>query len=213
MTNSSESQCYFVQLQIDSFIDGDLSEAQQGVFMSHMHDCADCASEFRFAQTVQDAVLELPRVDCEEHVLEPIHRLSNAQDQGQINSSSGNDSLIGQLVNLLNSMPSFIRVGVPVAAATVLGIMLSSSLLNQDGNQDLPVPQVVAEVAPQYAPEEIAQALEDLNLAIDYLNKVNQRTEVMISERFLVNPLEKSLNASFQRARLANDSPIQNDPI
>jgi hypothetical protein len=105
------------------------------------------------------------------------------------------------------------RVGVPVAAATVLGIMISSSLLNQGQNQELSVPQVVAEVSPQYAPEEISQALEDLNLAIDYLNKVNQRTEVMISERFLVNPLQDSLNASFQRARLSDDDPLQNDPI
>ena len=213
MTNSSDSQCYFVQLQIDGFLDGDLSETQQGVFMSHVHDCADCAKEFRFAQTVQDAVLELPRVDCNEYVLEPIHRLSNSETQGNLDSSSSNGSFISQLMNLINTVPVFMRVGVPVAAATVLGIMISSSLLNQGQNQELSVPQVVAEVSPQYAPEEISQALEDLNLAIDYLNKVNQRTEVMISERFLVNPLQASLNASFQRARLSDDDPLQNDPI
>lgn len=213
MTNSSDSQCYFVQLQIDGFLDGDLSEAQQGVFMSHVHDCAGCASEFRFAQTVQDAVLDLPMLDCDEYVLEPIHRLSNSETQGNIGSSSSSESFIDQLMNLVNAVPVFLRVGVPVAAATVLGIMISSSLLNQDQNQEFSTPQVVAEVSPQYAPEEISQALDDLNLAIEYLNKVNRRTEVMISERFLVNPLQDSLNASFQRAGMNDDTPIQNDPI
>lgn len=207
MTNSSDSQCYFVQLQIDSYLDGDLNEAQRGVFTSHVHDCADCSREFQFAQTVQDAVLELPMVDCEESVLEQIHRLSNTAYNS---SEPRRNSFFAQLSELINTIPVFLRVGVSVAAS-VFTIMISSSLTDQ--GQQSPPPQEVAEVTPQYSAEEIGQALNDLNLAIEYLNRANKRTEAMISERFLLNPLQDSLNASFQRARLNSDTPIQNDPI
>ncbi len=81
MPSNTESQCYFIQLQIDGYLDGDLSEAQRGVFMSHVQDCSGCASEFRYAQTIQDAVLELPQMSCADSVLEPIHRLSAAEMQ------------------------------------------------------------------------------------------------------------------------------------
>ena len=69
MPSNTESQCYFIQLQIDGYLDGDLSEAQSGVFMSHVQGCSGCASEFQYAQTIQDAVLELPQMSCADSVL------------------------------------------------------------------------------------------------------------------------------------------------
>ena len=72
MPSNGESKCYFIQLQIDGYLDGDLSEAQQGVFMSHVQDCSACASEFRYAQNVPNAVMEFPKIECEDLVLEPL---------------------------------------------------------------------------------------------------------------------------------------------
>ncbi len=62
------------------------------------------------------------------------------------------------------------------------------------------------EVVEQYNPEDVSQALQDLNLAIDYLNQVSQRTEAMIGGRFLVTPLQDSINASFQKAGIRERS-------
>ena len=66
MPSTSESQCYFVQLQIDSYLDGDLALTQQQEFMSHMKQCEACAREFRFAQTMLDTVMDFQLLDCDE---------------------------------------------------------------------------------------------------------------------------------------------------
>lgn len=216
MPNNSESKCYFVQLQIDSYIDGELSEAQQDVFMSHVHGCEECGRELHYAQIVQDAVLDLPAIDCDEEVLEPIHRLAN---RGHENGSRANtsSSVFDQFLNWIGSTPLAIRYAIPVAAVAVLALALWPSLFDSQQATPIVAEQSVETQSTDYSPEDIQQALMDLNLAIDYLNEVSQRTEVMIGDRFLVTPLQDSLNASFDRARERNrnalQDALQNDPI
>jgi hypothetical protein len=258
MPSNSESQCYFVQLQIDSFLDGDLGTAQQEVFILHVHNCEPCAREFHYAQTVQDAVLDLPLLDCDEQVLEPIHRLTNSaaamvnddaamvnddaavvnDDAPMVNSGApvvdSNTPIVmndkpswwAQLAELLNTAPLFLRYGFPVAVVAIGAAVLTTSVLSPELNPGLSVAS--SELAPgellatelaavvpldQYSPQEVRQALLDLNLAIDYLNQVSERTEVMISNRFVITPLQDSLNASFERVRTRNGPQLQNDPI
>jgi hypothetical protein len=74
-------------------------------------------------------------------------------------------------------------------------------------------PLVASEPVEQYTPEDISQALDELNVAIDYLNRLSQRTEVMIGDRFLVSPIQDSLNASFQKAGIRENNPLNNGPI
>jgi len=81
MAKNSNSQCYFVQLQIDSFLDGDLGPQQRDEFQTHVHQCSACAQEFKYAQTLHDFILDMPQVDCDDRVLEPIHRLGSAASQ------------------------------------------------------------------------------------------------------------------------------------
>lgn len=208
MPNNNESQCYFVQLQIDSYLDGGLAQAQQQEFMGHVGQCAACAREFQFAQSVHDTVMDFSAVDCDEAVMEPIHRLAAAQGESNKNSAPGFNW--GALGDFFNSTPMVLRFGFAAAIVAVLAVSLSTSTL-------LPQQQapIVAEqsVELEYTPAEIMQAVQDLNVAMDYLNDLGQRTEVLIGERFLVTPLQKSLNASFDRAASRNDLPISNDPI
>jgi len=208
MPNSSESQCYFVQLQIDGFLDGDLSEAQQAVFMTHVQGCSACASEFRYAQTVYDAVMELPQIECEDLVLAPVHSL--AIDKETTRQGVQRDSFSTQIIGLLASIPLHFRYG--LSAALVAGVAVAVSF-----NAVIPVEEpeqlIASESIEQYSPEDIATALQELNVAIDYLNQVSQRTEVMIGDRFLVTPLQDSINASFQRASTRENDPLQNGPI
>ena len=208
MQSNSESQCYFVQLQIDGYLDGDLNEAQRGAFVSHVQDCAACASEFHYAQTIQDAVIDLPQIECSDTVLEPIHRIVRMERQAS--AEGAEDSFLTNLARLLLSIPLYIRYGVPGAAVALIAIVLSSSVMTPT---DVPSQLVAAESAEQYTAQEISQALEELNVAIDYLNQLSQRTEVMIGERFLVNPLQDSINASFEKAGLRDNDPLQNGPI
>lgn len=208
MPSNGESQCYFIQLQIDGYLDGDLSAAQQGTFMSHVQDCAACASEFRYAQTVQDAVMELPQIECEDYVLVPVHNLTVGERQAK--DAAQRDSLTTQIAGLLNSVPLYFRYGLSAALVAVVAVAVSFSVVTPI---EAPETMVASESAEQYSREDIALALQELNVAIDYLNQVSQRTEVMIGDRFLVTPLQDSINASFQRASIRENDPLQNGPI
>jgi len=208
MPSNNESQCYFVQLQIDSYLDGELDEAQQGVFVSHVQDCAACASEFRYAQTVQDSVLELPQIECKDSVLEPVYRFAAEHDEPD--SAPERSSIVSRLAELFRPIPLTLRYGVSAAAIAVIAVAVSNSVLAPG---DAPVPVVASETDPQYSQEDIAQALGELNVAIDYLNELSQRTEVMIGDRFIVSPIQESINASLEKAGMREYDPLQNGPI
>ena len=219
MAKTSESQCYFVQLQIDSYLDGDLASAQQQEFMSHLNQCEACTREFRFAQTLLATVMDFQQLDCDEQVMEPIYRLANGghqTTQGVVGSSWA------AMVRRFNSGPLFLRYSLPVAAVAVLAtvmVLLSISVLTPAGDRPAIAQQAV--VAPaqelaqlqQYDPAEIRQEVEDLNLAIEYLNQIGRRTDALISDRFLIRPLQDTLNASFERAPFRNQERTLNDPI
>lgn len=214
MPSNSESQCYFVQLQIDGYIDGDLSQPQQEVFMAHVQSCQTCAQEFHYAQMVQDTILELPQLDCSEQVLEPIHRFSKAGDNLEDRMRTDNrQSLWSQIKGLFIAAPAFARYGLPMALSVAVAVFISSSVLNPVAINSVDSNQLALEPAEVYSPEEIFQALQDLNIAMDYLSQMSERTEAMISDRFLVTPLQDSINASFEKASTADDTSLQNDPI
>ena len=206
MQASNNSQCYFVQLQVDSFLDGELPDSQQQVFLGHVQSCSGCAAELQFARNLHDAVLDLPLLDCPDSVLEPAYRISSQADSAE--------SWISVLWNWLAASPLAFRLAAPAFA-----MLLVVLVLNGEFAVDSESPQIAVEDAEQYSPAEIKKALTDLNLAIDYLNDVSRRTEVMIGERFLIDPLQDSINASFDRARSQRPSrgdqqpTIQNNPI
>ena len=219
MPNTSESQCYFVQLQIDSYLDGDLASAQQQEFMSHVKQCEACTREFRFAQTLLDTVMDFQQLDCDEQVMEPIYRLASGAHESDQTTQGVAGGSWAAMVRWFNTGPLFLRYGLPIAAVAVLATVLRISVLipaedrsaiaqqaSVDPAQELPQLQ-------QYDPAEIRQAVEDLNLAIEYLNQIGRRTDALISDRFLIRPLQDTLNASFKRAASRNQERTLNDPI
>lgn len=215
MQTHTESQCYSVQLQIDSFLDGELIVAQQEVFMGHVHSCEACAKELHFARNLHDAVMDLPLVDCSDLTLEPVHAIAQEGRQPELSSERVGPNFWQPIFDWLSATPLSLRLAVPALALSVVVISMSDELMQTD----VPVPnqQAANGASNDYSPVEIQKALLDLNLAIEYLNDVSQRTEVMIGERFVVTPLQESLNASFDRSRTNRRNEggrvIQNDPI
>lgn len=202
--SGQDSQCYFVQLQIDSFLDGDLSSAHQEVFMQHVGGCLECANELRFARLVHDSVLDLPLLDCPDSALEPVDRLGSNQTRNR-------PDWWNLLSGWFEQMPLAVRYALPAVLAVAV------TLLVLPATEDLASANLVAEQAPaaesDYSPEEVVAALADLNTAIDYLNEVSQRTETMIGGRFVVMPLQDSLNASFDRLQEDESDSLNDDPI
>jgi hypothetical protein len=152
--------------------------------------------------------MELPQIECEDLVLEPIHSLTSGGRQDVHRDSL--ITLITQIAGLLNSVPLYFRYGFSAALVAVVAVVVSFSVVTPIAE---PETLVASESAEQYSREDITLALTELNVAIDYLNQVSRRTEVMIGDRFLVRPLQDSINASFQRARARQSDPLQNGPI
>lgn len=100
-------------------------------------------------------------------------------------------------------------------AALAIGLLPSSPVAPEQAQPPLLAnsPAILNATPLEYSPEEVAQALQDLNLAIQYLNQVSERTENMIGGRFLMAPLQENLNASFERIRERDANPLNNDPI
>jgi hypothetical protein len=206
--DNGDSQCYFVQLQIDSFLDGELNSEQQKIFAGHLHGCSVCAAELQFAQTLHDTVMDLPLLDCADGALEPIDRLGRESGKPDAARAGWLEPLAGWLA----ALPASLRYGAPVAAAVVITLLLLPVLNN---GSELPpaVASTVNNGEQEYSQEDVLAALGDLNTAISYLNEVSQRTETMIGGRFVLVPLQESLNASFQRVSNQNDDPLSDDPI
>lgn len=202
--DSGDSQCYFVQLQIDSFLDGELRTEQQKIFAAHMHGCSACAGELQFAQTLHDTVLDLPLLNCTDAALEPVDRLG--REPGEPGSRQA--GWLDALADWLATLPAGLRYGAPAAAAVVITLLLLPAL-----NNESEVPAVADAGETEYSQEDVLAALGDLNTAIRYLNEVSQRTEAMIGGRFVLVPLQESLNASFERVSDRENDSLDDGPI
>lgn len=208
MVSNKESKCYFVQLQFDSYLDGELSDAQGDEFHAHLHKCQTCAQELKYARTLHDFVLDMPQVDCDDRVLEPIHRLGAGKQRVNV----GQTTFWQGLYDWLAAMPTVVRYAVPAVLLVVLILPVANRLTGPLPEAPI-VTDSTATAAPQYSPAEIQQALMDLNTAMQYLHNAGLRTEVMIGDRFVVTPIQESLDASFEVMRRVNDDPLQDDPI
>ena len=212
MDNASggqESQCYFVQLQIDSFLDGDLGQAQQEVFLGHVRGCSACSNELQFARLVHDTVLDLPLLDCSDAALEPIDRLGRAGEGAGLLSRPDWRTLIA---DWFGQIPLAVRYALPAIFAVAVTLLLVQTGQDTAGPETMIVEQS-SPVEPEYTQADVVAALADLNTAINYLNEVSQRTETMIGGRFVLMPLQESLNASFERIQDVESDSLPDDSI
>ncbi len=215
MSTNNESQCYFVQLQFDSYMDGELNDSQAESFLQHINRCQVCTQEFRYAQTVQDGLLDLPLLDCSEETLDRIRLAANSEQSADEHNSGWWAGLVDWLV----ATPPVIRYAFPALAIAMIGLITlplwqpSSSNTPRVATQERPSIESPLIMPANYSPTEIAQAMQELNLAIEYLNQVTERTEAIVGDRFLMTPLRDRLNASFERVRVDANDDLADDHI
>lgn len=233
MSRSSEqTQCYAMQLQIDTFLDGELEGEQQLAFVGHVAECGGCAHELRYAQYLHESVLDLPKADCSDALIDNLVAISS---QKQVQQHEGHEEKTGALaenfrqpprVGFFAQLDQYFRDRFPLtigfAALSTLVIVVVIAMAPRVDNAPQPL---VAEVALDLPAEntvmipaafdaaEVRMALEELNTAIDYLNRVSRQTETMIGERFVVLPLQQSVNSSLRRAGFRGNEDRQAGPI
>lgn len=218
MQTSNNSQCQLFQLHIDAFLDNELEAARSADFQAHMAGCQACRQELDFARQLHRSVISLPILDCSDQALEPVDRLFEVVAEPAANPWPATP--VGQrnpggfrhaLETLLRAIPLPVRVGVPLAAALLLAVGPGRGLLVPG-----PAPEIASQLPtdngqPRYTQEEIVQAMQDLELALNYLGQISARTEVMIENRFLLRQLESSINASFSEDPRSNSGDEVND--
>ena len=236
MSQSSEqTQCYAMQLQIDTFLDGDLVGEQQLAFVGHVAECGGCAHELRYAQHLYESVLDLPKADCSDALVENLVEISSQKrvqqreghekhrgKTGALAETSRQPSRVGFFAQLDQFFSDRLPLTIGFAALSTLVIAVVIVMAPRVDNAPQPL---VAEVTPDLSAEnaamipaafdaaEVRMALEELNTAIDYLNRVSRQTETMIGERFVVLPLQQSVNSSLRRASFSGNEDRQAGPI
>ena len=239
MSQSSEqTQCYAMQLQIDTFLDGELEGEQQLAFVGHVAECGDCAHELRYAQHLYESVLDLPKADCSDALVENLVEISSQKRVQQREGREGYEKHRGKTGALAETSRQPSRVGffaqldqffsdrlpLTIGFAALSTLVIAVVIVMAPRVDNAPQP-LVAEVTPDLSAEnaamipaafdaaEVRMALEELNTAIDYLNRVSRQTETMIGERFVVLPLQQSVNSSLRRASFSGNEDRQAGPI
>ena len=216
MSNHSNSICQLIQLHIDAYLDSDLEPARVTEFRSHVDQCEHCAAEVHYAEQLHAAVIDLPILNCSDAALEPIDRLflQSAQDTVANNEPAGN-----WFEKLYSSIPKVFQYGIPASLVLLVGLGLGSTYLGRDLGSDTGaelagVDPGLTQESPQYTPAEVMQAIQDLEIALDYLGQMSQRTNVMIEDRFLLRQLQDTVRATFREEDIeTNDAVDANGPI
>ena len=239
MSQSSEqTQCYAMQLQIDTFLDGDLVGEQQLAFVGHVAECGGCAHELRYAQHLYESVLDLPKADFSDALVDNLVAISSQKRVHQHERHEGHEEHRGKTGALAETFRQPSRVGffaqldqffsdrlpLTIGFAALSTLVIAVVIVMAPRVDNAPQP-LVAEVTPDLSAEnaamipaafdaaEVRMALEELNTAIDYLNRVSRQTETMIGERFVVLPLKQRVNSSLRRASFSNNEDRQAGPI
>jgi anti-sigma factor RsiW len=207
-----ESRCYTAQLQIDTYLDGELRGESEHHFLSHIGACRDCARELRYAQRLHEAVLDLPRAQCSDEFVAGILARAEASDASATSDGSSGEGRhspgwLQQLLGLLQPRP---LIAAAAFASLLIAVAIGVGVERQGVEQSLvavetqPVPP-----EPAFDAEEVRAALVELNTAIDYLNRVGRQTEEMIGERFVLAPLQESVQNSLRRASFEEVNSVQ----
>jgi len=227
--SSEQTQCYAMQLQIDTFLDGELEGDQHAAFVGHVAECPGCAHELRYAQNLYESVLDLPKIDCNDVLIDNLLAISAQSSTQRVEDYEGTPPETTRLplrAGLFAQLDQIFRERLPltIGFAAVSTLVIAVAIVMAPRGDILPQSVVadassnsVAERSPvtptAFDAEQVRMALEELNTAIDYLNRVSQQTETMIGERFVVLPLQQSVNSSLRRASFSGNEERQAGPI
>jgi hypothetical protein len=92
--SSEQTQCYAMQLQIDTFLDGELEGERQLAVIGHVAECGGCAHELRYAQHLYESVLDLPKADCSDALVDNLMAISS---QNRVQRHGGHGEKTGAL--------------------------------------------------------------------------------------------------------------------
>ena len=174
--SSSTTECHEAMDRFDSYLDGTLDKTTSARLAEHLESCEACGTELAVAQRMGDAFDEMVLERCPEDVFQQAIAASKAAQNGRAKHKIANPS----------SQPRLRRWRPLSIAATVLLILGLGSLpffLNPSDD---------------FSAEEIAQARNDVELALRLVSDAGRETGVFLQNDVLndevVKPIQHSLS-------------------
>ena len=188
----NDSHCQMTLLQIDAYLDKELDSGQEQALLAHASQCASCATELEYAMALHQQVTNLPLMDCPDSALEPIEHLMSSTRKRT--AGFGTRSL--RLPGFFGSFqPGF---NLAMAGATAIALVVGFAL-GRMGESPVSQTQLAQEETSRrsesYTQEEIIRAIEDMEMAISYLQEVTERTGSLVESQ-LLEQVRISVNAS-----------------
>lgn len=200
-----ETACQNVLLQIDSYLDRELAPAQEQALLAHVAQCPPCQAELRYAQALHERLTALPLMEAPAATLGSIERL--------MQTASAPTPLPSR--RPLLARWSSLALAASLVAAVALGFGLGR--LNGPGSAPTDMAQLTdpqpTDSQPQvYSQQEIIKAIEDMQLAISYLQEVTERTGTLV-EGQLLQQMRRSVNAALPESLQPEEDSTNNGPI
>lgn len=153
-----DSSCEEVQDTLEAYLADELDANTHARIATHIASCPRCQDEVDFAQTINEALLELPRPEPPPAIFNAVAAYVRAHpDEGERWWHR-----VFQLFTVWNNLTlSLVRVG---AVACLFGIVLFGVYQYQQH-------------------EKIMQATRDLNYALSKLNYAVERTNIVVNEK------------------------------
>ncbi|MDE0480331.1 MAG: hypothetical protein OXI13_11985 [Gammaproteobacteria bacterium] len=192
MSNSTSTEFEIVQLQMDALLDNELDAKQQQAALELIRSRPDCAREFLLARSLRDVMLDMPRPELPQDLIERVYE--------QVESPSASWS---ERLQALAGEP-WLRLAVPAfatLAAVAVWLQVSAPVPEE--------PQIAAD--DQYTREDLVMAIQDLNTTIQTMNEISESMRTRLGDRMTVLPVLSLPALSVDRG--GDAVPDVNDPI
>ena len=194
MSNSNNTQCGIVQLQIDAVLDNELESELRQPALEHIRACPDCAHEFLLARSLRDAMLDMPRPELPPGLLAGVIEQAGtapANWSGWLRAQAG------------RPWPGLAVPAFAALAAVAVWLQFSA-----------PAPrEPLAAVEEQYTQEELVVAIQDLNTTIQTLNEITESMRTRLGDRMVSLPVLSLPALSIDPADSGAAAPVADDPI
>lgn len=199
-SNYSDSKhCQLMQIHIDAFLDGELESERLTEFQRHLEQCSACRQELAWARALHQAVMSLPALNCTAATLEPVERMLSAAGRPE---PAARVHWWSDLLDALRVTPVYVRYAIPTLVVIAVLAGMGRGLLLPGGTQQqgslVANNEPAGPAANPYTEAEVRQAMADLRVAMQYLESVSERTGIMVRDRFVLQQLDESINASFR---------------
>jgi predicted anti-sigma-YlaC factor YlaD len=162
-------------------MDGHLSSKEMKAVRSHLEQCGECREEYRVQQRAQSLLKHVPLERCPEAVAENVLR--------HIDTSHRKEPRFAEkLSDLFHMNDRWLNAAVAVATIILLMFLV------------FPQFQGVEEGDAEYSSEEVAQAREDIELALGYLNYYAMKTEKLFEDHVISESFAKPLKSTMKIA-------------